>query len=121
MPALCSPPPHPVRSLLNRAGMICRQLSLAYQEDGPTYAALQQAAREIEALPHDVESVQSVPDSIERCAIICEGWRFSEKNYTDAERWNKAGGYMNAIAGATDAIAALIRSLKRHDEVGEPR
>lgn len=44
-------PYDPIRGLLTKAEMICRSMSLGYAEDGPTYAALQQAALEIAALP----------------------------------------------------------------------
>ena len=63
MANLGSQAPHPVRTLLNQAGMICREMSLAYQELGPTYAALQQAAREIEALA--IPAVQPEGNALE--------------------------------------------------------
>lgn len=47
----CSPLPHPVRTLINQAALICRVMSLEFDDDNPAYAALLNAAREIEALP----------------------------------------------------------------------
>lgn len=44
-------PYDPIRGLLNKAGMICRQMSLPYADDHPARVALLNAAREIEALP----------------------------------------------------------------------
>ena len=45
----------------------------------------------------------------EQAAKKADQWPLKVENAEAAERWNKAGGFMNAVAGAANAISAAIR------------
>lgn len=103
MPTPCSPAPHPVRSLINRAGMICRQLSLAYEDADPARMALLQAAREIEALeiPSSTRPEALMPTKL---MTKVEGLRDLPKN------WNSYGAspISDKTVDAAKRVAAML-------------
>lgn len=111
-------PYDPVRGLLTRAGMICRKMSLAYEDADPARVALLHAAREIEALevpavPSEIDAIRyerhkrdALADEIANAqwVRVSSGTGSRWRDMTDAER---------------DEVMRLLRAAPSHADAPE--